>query len=110
MDEWLNQYRAETSMIGKLDGISFSIALEAYRRDGDENGRRKVVGSCLQTVLETIESKWTEDAGIDLGDLIEMANHEVENTLPEFQGSNLMELKEFARGRTAMLIESILEK
>ena len=96
MDDLLALYRANLAQLEPCSEVWFAAALRAARA-GDQNARRRIVGSCLGLALEIVEGR---NAGLgcdDLLGLVEDANAWLWNCVTTFEGTTASEFVCHAR-------------
>src|SRR6516164_11359191 len=94
MKSWFDQYQKVVRAQPRLDDSWFIDAL-AFSRSGNEIAMRRIKGSCLETVLDIVMSKWNNQLGIDILELLQDANYALDNVLAAFPGSTAGEFVQF---------------
>ncbi len=86
MNDPLAMYRTQVAQIEPCSETWFGDAIEAARA-GDEEARRRIVGSCLGVALRCVERNANGAGGDELLTMIEDANNQLWRSVPTFQGS-----------------------
>ena len=86
MDNALTKYKAVVAAQPLLDDGWFGQAL-AQSRQGDDEARRRILGSGLRLALDIAETMAPEQTEIPFWDLVQEANGALTRSLDQFAGS-----------------------